>query len=91
LERLLALPALLATPLTCRERCDTLRQKTSGASCGLETDSVKKFSAYKTSRNGKEQLIDVELWVEDGKWRFLGVWRSARWPMSHCPSPKRWS
>jgi hypothetical protein len=52
---------------------------------------VKKFSDYKTSRNGREQLVDGELWVEDGKWRFLGVWRSARWPMSHCPSPKRWS
>jgi Polyglycine hydrolase-like, structural repeat len=49
----------------------------SGNGSLLETDSWKKFSDYKTSRNGKEQLIDVELWVENGKWRFLGVWRAA--------------
>ena len=49
----------------------------SGNGSLLETASWKQFSDYKSSRNGKEQLIDVEHWVEDGKWRYLGVWRTA--------------
>jgi hypothetical protein len=50
----------------------------SGNGSLLESDSWKSFSDYKVSRNGKEQLIDVEHWVENGKWRYLGVWRAAR-------------
>jgi hypothetical protein len=49
----------------------------SGNGSLLESDSWKKFSDYKRSRAGKEQLVDFEQWIEDGKWRFLGVWRAA--------------
>lgn len=49
----------------------------SGNGSLLESDSWQAFSDYKVSRNGKEQLIDFEQWVEGGKWRFLGVWRAA--------------
>jgi hypothetical protein len=49
----------------------------SGNGSLLESDSWSKFEDYKVSRNGKEQLVDYEQWVEDGKWRFLGVWRTA--------------
>jgi len=43
----------------------------------LESASWTAFADYKRSRNGKEQLVDFEQWIEDGKWRFLGVWRKA--------------
>jgi hypothetical protein len=49
----------------------------SGNGSLLESDSWTKFADYKVSRNGKEQLVDFEQWVENGKWKFLGVWRSA--------------
>jgi hypothetical protein len=49
----------------------------SGNGSLLEADSWKKFSDYKVSRNGKEQLVDYESWLEDGRWRYLGVWRTA--------------
>ncbi|HLF68391.1 MAG TPA: hypothetical protein VI503_03525, partial [Gaiellaceae bacterium] len=46
----------------------------SGNGSLLESDSWTKFAEYKVSRNGEEQLVDFEQWIEGGKWRFLGVW-----------------
>lgn len=49
----------------------------SGNGSLLGSTSWTTFSEYKVSRNGKEQLLDFEQWVEGGKWHFLGVWRAA--------------